>query len=301
MVVIMGHGDGMSVAWDATPGSLQTDEDLDRPRAVELRAAFSIPKKDEPASFQFFDIVGFNACLMGMIEVYHKLTHYAGIGIASEGPTPIRSWPYVAILRELERQPSMTPRALAQTVFDECMREQEESGFEERCVKNPDREEAGKKYEEIRRRLIKIFTCRGSVTSEDLADETINRVARKLPEIIAAYVGDPALYFLGVAHNVWLESVRPKPEPEPPPAPDSPEQKELLDECLGQCMQRLTSKSRDLILEYYREERHAKIDHRKELAQRLKIAVNALRIQACRIRATLQECVFECLKQRAIT
>ena len=64
-------------------------------------------------------------------------------------------------------------------------------------------------------------------------------------------------------------------------------------------MQRLTSRNRELILEYYREEKHLKIDHRKELAQRLGIALNALRIQACRIRASLQECVFECLKQSA--
>lgn len=162
---------------------------------------------------------------------------------------------------------------------------------------NPDREQAGRKYEEIRLRLIKIFTCRGCVTPEDLADDTINRVARKVPEIVPSYVGDPTLYFLGVAHNVCLEYFRKRPEPDPPPLPDDPERKEQLDECLDRCMQRLTSKNRQLILEYYREEKHSKIDHRKELAQRLGIALNALRIQACRIRASLQECVFECLKQ----
>lgn len=162
---------------------------------------------------------------------------------------------------------------------------------------NPDREQAGRKYEEIRLRLIKIFTCRGCVTPEDLADDTINRVARKVPEIAPSYVGDPALYFLGVAHNVCLEYFRKRPEPDPPPLPDNPERKEHLDDCLDRCMQRLTSKNRQLILEYYREEKPSKIDHRKELAQRLGIALNALRIQACRIRASLQECVFECLKQ----
>ena len=134
---------------------------------------------------------------------------------------------------------------------------------------NPDREDAGRKYEEIRLRLIKIFTCRGCVTPEDLADDTINRVAKKVPEIAPSYAGDPALYFLGVAHNVCLEHFRKKPEPEPPPQPDEPERKEQMDECLEHCMQRLTSKNRQLILEYYREEKHSKIDHRKELAQQL--------------------------------
>ena len=46
-----------------------------------------------------------------------------------------------------------------------------------------DREQAGIKYEQIRSRLIKIFTGRGCVDPEDLADETINRVTRKLKEI----------------------------------------------------------------------------------------------------------------------
>ena len=165
---------------------------------------------------------------------------------------------------------------------------------------NPDREAAGTKYEEIRRRLIKIFTCRGCLTPQDLADDTINRVAKRVSEIAPSYVGDPALYFLGVAHNVCLEYFRKKPEPEPPPPDDPSEQKEKVDECLEECMQRLTPKTRELILDYYREEKHSKIDHRKELAQQLGIAMNALRIQAHRIRAKLQECVFDCLKQGAM-
>src|SRR4029078_7152404 len=119
---------------------------------------------------------------------------------------------------------------------------------------NPDREAAGNRYEEVRRRVIKMFPCRGGVTPEDLDEDIINRVARKVPEIAPSYVGDPALYFLGVAHNVCLEHFRRKPEPDPPPQPEESDRKEQLDECLEQCMQRLTAKNRQLILEYYREE-----------------------------------------------
>jgi DNA-directed RNA polymerase specialized sigma24 family protein len=163
---------------------------------------------------------------------------------------------------------------------------------------NPNREQAGRKYEEIRRKLIKIFTCRGCICPEELADETMNRVTRKVPEIIGNYVGDPSLYFYGVAHNVHLEYVRKKPNLLPPPAPDPPEETERDYECLDQCMERLTSKSRELVLEYYQSEKRAKIDRRKELASRLGIAVNALRIRAHRIRSNLQECVFECTKRK---
>ena len=44
----------------------------------------------------------------------------------------------------------------------------------------PDREEAGKKYEEIRDGLIRFFRFKGCNDPEFLADETINRVASKI-------------------------------------------------------------------------------------------------------------------------
>ncbi len=79
-----------------------------------------------------------------------------------------------------------------------------------------DRERAGAKYEEIRRRLIKIYTNRGCAEAEDLADETINRVANKLAEIKKDFSGDRARYFYGVANKVLMEFQRRK-TPQPPP------------------------------------------------------------------------------------
>ncbi|HVN83189.1 MAG TPA: hypothetical protein VMW38_29665 [Terriglobia bacterium] len=163
---------------------------------------------------------------------------------------------------------------------------------------NPDPDQAGEKYEDVRRRLIKIFTCRGCTCPEDLADETINRVIRRVQEIAETYVGDPALYFYGVAHNVHLEYCRRKPDPQPPPVPDPPTQVEGEYACLEECMDRLPSQSRELVLQYYQEEKHLKIDLRKQLAARLGIPLNALRIRACRIRMNLHDCVLQCLQQK---
>jgi DNA-directed RNA polymerase specialized sigma24 family protein len=162
---------------------------------------------------------------------------------------------------------------------------------------NSNRALAGEKYEEIRRRLIKIFTCRGCTCPDVLADETINRVARKVQEIAATYTGDRSLYFYGVARNVHLEYVRKRPVPQPPPTPEPRPESEQEYECLERCMRHLSSSNRDLILQYYQEEKQGRIDHRKELAQRLYIGPNALRIQVYRIRVSLQQCVVECLKQ----
>jgi DNA-directed RNA polymerase specialized sigma24 family protein len=159
----------------------------------------------------------------------------------------------------------------------------------------PEREQAGQKYEEIRTRLIKIFTCRGCYEPEDLADETINRVTNRLAEIQGYFKGDQARYFYGVANKVHLEYLRRKQLQ----VVDVPETDSIRIEaefnCLEQCLNRLSAENRHLVLEYYQLERKARIDQRKALAKEFGIKVNALRIRAHRIRLMLQECVQECL------
>ena len=164
-----------------------------------------------------------------------------------------------------------------------------------------DRERAGKRYEKIRRRLIEIFASRGCQEAEDLADETINRVARKSLEVAEGYVGDPAYYFYAVAKKILLETwkVKPRAEAPPPPAPITEEERERELACLEQCLGHLPGKDRDLFVEYYGEGLRLKIDQRRGLAERLGIAPNALRIRIHRIRLTLKRCLEDCLGQTA--
>jgi RNA polymerase sigma factor (sigma-70 family) len=163
---------------------------------------------------------------------------------------------------------------------------------------NPDRDQAGRKYEDIRRRLIRMFMHRGCTTAEDLADETITRVARKMQEVKVSYNpgDDPTLYFYGVARNVFREYVKRRPEPVPPP-PDEVEDITPQYDCLEKCLQHLPERNRELILEYYKSEEGPKIENRKKLADRFGLALNALRIRTHRIRTELKKCVLECLKQ----
>jgi RNA polymerase sigma factor (sigma-70 family) len=160
---------------------------------------------------------------------------------------------------------------------------------------NSNSEQAGRKYEEIRRQLIKIFTCRGCTCPEDLVDETINRVAKRVGEIAATYVGDCSLFFYGVARNVYLEYVRKRPVPAAPPVLETSQDSNREYECLERCMERLSPANRELILRYYQEEKQAKIDHRRDLARKMEVGANALRIQIHRIRAGLRQCVIECV------
>ena len=160
-----------------------------------------------------------------------------------------------------------------------------------------DREQAGVKYEEIRRRLITIFTGRGCADAEDLADEAINRVVTKLKEIGSEFKGDRARYFYGVANKILMEYLRRKPPQPPPLSPSDSDRIEHESRCLEQCMARLSVGNRYLLTEYYSAEGKEKIEMRRKLAEEMGIAPNALRIRAYRIRQALQECVANCVER----
>ena len=169
-----------------------------------------------------------------------------------------------------------------------------------------DREEAGRKYERVRLKLVKYFEWRGAASPDREADETINRVARRVEEGEDIY--NLNAYFYGVARMVFAESLKARERErealEHAPAVAPPAENDESDEaerraCLDRCLRHLSDESRALIIEYYQEEKGRKIEHRKRLASRLGIPLNALRIRAHRIRLGLEACVRECLGQQA--
>ena len=84
----------------------------------------------------------------------------------------------------------------------------------------------------------------------------------------------------------------------PPPPSTQCDETELEYECLEACMSKLPPEQRELVLEYYQDEKRAKIEHRKRLSERLGVELNALRIRAYRIRAVLHECIRGCLRHK---
>ena len=165
-----------------------------------------------------------------------------------------------------------------------------------------DREQAGRMYECIRCKLVKYFQWRGAGAPDREADETINRVARRIEE--GESISNLNAYFYGVARLVLAESLRARererealqhvPVVEPPPTDDDSDA-DGRRACFDRCLRHLSDESRDLIIEYYNDEKSGKIERRKHLAARLGIQLNALRIRAHRIRINLEACVRECL------
>ena len=97
---------------------------------------------------------------------------------------------------------------------------------------DPDPERAGLDYEKIRWRLVAILASRGCASAEELADETIDRVARRVIDIRDAYVGDKVVYFLGVMNNVHHEYLKRPMIPRLPEHDGDIEAKENTHRCL---------------------------------------------------------------------
>jgi RNA polymerase sigma factor (sigma-70 family) len=176
-----------------------------------------------------------------------------------------------------------------------------------------DRDRAAEEYELARAQLASLFRYRGCAVPFELADETINRVARKLAEGVVVPRDELLNYFYGVARNVLREYLR-KPEmaaspvddlpPSLHPSEDPEEAERIRDEvdlsearlrCLEGCLDRLPAETRRLVVSYYEGKEAAKIRNRRQLAEELGVSANSLRIRVHRIREKLEACVSECI------
>jgi len=166
----------------------------------------------------------------------------------------------------------------------------------------------GEGYLEIRRRLVRFFDGKNCHAADDLADEVLNRVARRLEEEGAITGVAPAqyCYIVGkfVLHErlrhreqnyVALDEARQSPHNAGTDVEPAPTSEELL-ASLDLCLEKLRPEDHELILDYYGGEQQTKIARRKALAARLGLSMNALLIRACRIRSKLEACMRK-LKQ----
>ena len=173
----------------------------------------------------------------------------------------------------------------------------------------------GESYLEMRRRLVWYFDRRNRQSPDELADETLNRVAKALEEGGDILIKPPARYCYVVARFILLEDLRRREhlhvrldEPRGGEVAATSGAPELLSDdaalrerrlaCLDRCLARLKPDQRELILDYYRDTRREKIERRRAMAARLGISMNALAVRACRIRDQLESCVGACCGER---
>jgi hypothetical protein len=171
----------------------------------------------------------------------------------------------------------------------------------------------GEKYLEMRRRLVGYFDRKNCSSPDELADETLNRVARRLEEEGSIDSISPAHYCYIVAkfvfleylrlteHNSWgIDELSPLSDSTLSPPAIMEQRSEVENEqrrlnCLEQCLKGLELQNRELIVGYYQGEQRSKIENRRALAVAAGITMNALGIRVCRIRDKLEACVCRCL------
>jgi DNA-directed RNA polymerase specialized sigma24 family protein len=143
-----------------------------------------------------------------------------------------------------------------------------------------DRDTAGRKYLEIRNNLTRFFEWRGCSFPEDHADETINRMAKRVVE--GEQILNHSGYAMGVARLLLLEINKGRQREQSALAEISTAPEAYVPEddgerrltCLRSCLQTLSPDNRELILQYYQGEKGEKIRSRKKLLERLGIPVN---------------------------
>lgn len=170
---------------------------------------------------------------------------------------------------------------------------------------HPDSEQAAREYEALRRRVIGWFERRGCAVAEELADQAFDRVIRRVAASTDPSVIKPLPYFYKVVSNLHLEYVETYAKKRGEQLPETwleavqslgEKTNEQTFHCLENCLQRLPTANRELILAYYQENKRAKIDLRKELAANFGLSLELLRVQVYRIRMTLQKCLTDCLQ-----
>jgi len=168
---------------------------------------------------------------------------------------------------------------------------------------DPDRETAARKYKGIQTKLINILNARCCPISDDLVDQAFDQTIRRLPHIIDTFRGEPASYIYVVAKNLlakyfedqskMAELQDPDLLPDPARKPDPEAERGF--ECIERCLGRLPLEQRKLFETYYREIRNAG-KYRRQLAEELRLPIEALRLKAFRIKEKMRVCAEECLK-----
>jgi len=122
-LVLWNHGSGWKEkpATDAMQSICFDDQASDQLTMTELRSALNAANA---TTGKVLDIIGFDACLMEMVEVAYQVMGSASrpltdIAVGSEETEPGDGWDYAATLTALTTNPAMTPSALATQIVND--------------------------------------------------------------------------------------------------------------------------------------------------------------------------------------
>jgi Clostripain family len=125
LLVLWGHGEGID--WKEKVLGARTAQDIVAKRfapgsggVMEVGAlGRSLRQLADVTGIQRDQlVVGFDACLMGMVEVYDEIHEYVGWAVATSDEIPQKGWPYQDILDRIGE--ISTPAGLAKEIVKTC-------------------------------------------------------------------------------------------------------------------------------------------------------------------------------------
>lgn len=165
---------------------------------------------------------------------------------------------------------------------------------------HPDEGQAAVEYQNLHQRLTRFFEWNNAQDPMALADETLDRLAKRASEAgITEGVRNVSGFALGVARHLLQEDARRQLKiaeisrhwrsmelartGEPAP--------ETLDDALQHCLKKMSPERRRLIEAYYNYNGSEKIKMHQQLAEAEGLSLNALRNRALRTRQELETCI----------
>jgi hypothetical protein len=137
VLILSDHGAGWPGGWnDPAPESAGPD---DLPLAESFGDMLYLSEIDdalgrirEQTGIEQFEIIGFDACLMGQLEVFSAVAPHGRYAIASQEVEPALGWAYTAFLGQLAETPEMDGAELSRVIVDSYI-EQDERLIDDRA------------------------------------------------------------------------------------------------------------------------------------------------------------------------
>jgi RNA polymerase sigma factor (sigma-70 family) len=156
-------------------------------------------------------------------------------------------------------------------------------------------EKSGLEYERLRSKLILFFSRRMLQFPEDLADEALDRLARRIME--GTVIDSIPAFVLGIGRHLALEQMKNREETmeddfwDNVPALSATQSSEEEIARMERCLKTLRPDEAKLIRSYYLATESTPMKARDKLAKRLGISVNTLRQRVFLARRTLRDCM----------
>jgi hypothetical protein len=118
VLIMSDHGAGWPGGWSDGAPIISNGNWLDL-NDVEYALSQTIAN----TGIRYFELVGMDACLMSMLEVYNGLAPYSHYAVASQETEPSLGWAFASFLGDLAAQPEMSGGDLSRAIVESYINE----------------------------------------------------------------------------------------------------------------------------------------------------------------------------------